>query len=29
MPDNVLVPENVKSVYGVDCEVTTFEGRRT
>lgn len=27
MPDNVLVPENVKSVYGVDCEVTTFEGR--
>ena len=25
-PDDVLVPENVKSVYGVDCEVTTFEG---
>ena len=21
------MPENVKSVYGVDCEVTTFEGR--
>lgn len=26
-PEEVLVPENVKSVYGVDCEVTTFEGR--
>lgn len=25
-PEDVLVPENVKSVYGVDCEVTTFEG---